>query len=277
MFYTICSYIANYNTKKKNVELLERTRTEKINLLEPILTNFKTQEILSYPISYEAIVERLELDIKFAPTQERRNLMSMLIIAYRKVLYIDRQIEDVGIRRQQAMKRKYICLSYFKHKKCKFGNMCKFPHISNENDAKLYICKNGDKCVYPNCIFKHETIIEREDRRDAEEPEDCETKCVICYTDVLQTKKRFGLLSNCDHIFCLNCIKKCRSESTISIQNRLQCPYCRIKSRYVLPSNFYLTGYKKQEALNNFIEKRKTIKCIHGNNCNRITKCPYKH
>jgi hypothetical protein len=277
MFYTICSYINHYITKKTNGELIEITRMEKIALLEPILSNFKVQEILGFPMSYEDIISKLEMEIEFVSNKEKKDLMNMLITAYKKVVYIDRQIENIGLQRQQSTQRKYICLTYFKRSKCKYGHNCKYPHISDEKEAKKYFCNNGSRCYYPGCIFKHETLEERDVRRDQEEHDDCETKCNICFTDVLQTNKRFGLLSHCNHVFCLNCIKTYRMDTTIEITNRLKCPYCRIKSTWLLPSNFYLSGYKKQQALEEFHDKRKKIKCRHGEQCNRIHTCPFKH
>lgn len=277
MFYTICSYVYYYINKNKNNKLIETTRMEKIALLEPILSNFKVQEILGFPISYEDIIDKLEMEIESVDDKNKKDLMNMLITAYKKVIYIDRQIEMVGIQRQQATQRKYICLTYFNKKKCKYGNKCKYPHISDQKEAKKYFCSKGSRCYYLNCIFKHETLEERDERRDKEEKEDCETKCVICFTDVLQTKRRFGLLSHCNHTFCLNCIKTYRSDNNIDIKNRLKCPHCRVNSTWLLPSNFYLIGHKKKEAFNEFHDNRKKIKCRHGEQCNRIYSCPFEH
>lgn len=52
--------------------------------------------------------------------------------------------------------------------------------------------------------------------------------CGICW----DSPKRFGLLENCPHAFCLDCIREWRSTDCTS---RRVCPLCRTESYLVIP------------------------------------------
>ncbi|OAX81528.1 hypothetical protein ACJ72_04136 [Emergomyces africanus] len=77
-----------------------------------------------------------------------------------------------------------------------------------------------------------------------------EEQCGIC----METPTIFGLLVNCDHVFCLDCIRSWRSSvgtsaedmissahSSISRKTTKTCPLCRTKSEYVVPSPVFPT------------------------------------
>ncbi|PGG96202.1 hypothetical protein GX51_07943 [Blastomyces parvus] len=74
--------------------------------------------------------------------------------------------------------------------------------------------------------------------------------CGIC----METPTVFGLLINCDHVFCLSCIRSWRSsvgtsaedvisspDSRVPRQTTKTCPLCRTKSEYVVPSDVFPT------------------------------------
>ena len=67
--------------------------------------------------------------------------------------------------------------------------------------------------------------------------------CSICLDIVLDKSTRrlrqFGLLSNCSHVFCLDCIRTWRSSSA---ENKRTCPECRIKSDYYVASPYFYDG-----------------------------------
>jgi len=87
-------------------------------------------------------------------------------------------------------------------------------------------------------------------------------KCGICLETVWDRDgdKRFGMLENCDHIFCLECIRTWRSSSNyehkvvkawlenksfqIKIKNsyfffNIFSPECRTKSDFVTPTKYW--------------------------------------
>ncbi|KLJ09358.1 hypothetical protein EMPG_15221 [Blastomyces silverae] len=81
-------------------------------------------------------------------------------------------------------------------------------------------------------------------------PEAPEELCGIC----METPTVFGLLVNCDHVFCLSCIRSWRSsvgtsaedvinapDSRVPRQTTKTCPLCRTKSEFVVPSSVFPT------------------------------------
>ena len=62
--------------------------------------------------------------------------------------------------------------------------------------------------------------------------------CVICLEKVLANGRKFGILENCAHIFCLECIRDWRATYDKKIQKThfRTCPICRENSYLVIPS-----------------------------------------
>ncbi|OJD22940.1 hypothetical protein ACJ73_05707 [Blastomyces percursus] len=80
--------------------------------------------------------------------------------------------------------------------------------------------------------------------------ENAEEPCGIC----MEIPTVFGLLVNCDHVFCLSCIRSWRSsvgtsaedvintlDSRVPRQTTKTCPLCRTKSEFVVPSSVFPT------------------------------------
>ncbi|KAG5301559.1 zinc finger, C3HC4 type (RING finger) domain-containing protein [Histoplasma ohiense] len=120
-------------------------------------------------------------------------------------------------------------------------------------------CFRGDQCY-----FRHDDALAGVDqflrgpaaaasniRTEAAVAETSEEQCGIC----MENPTIFGLLVNCDHVFCLDCIRSWRSssvgtsaEDVISMPNShvpreitKTCPLCRTKSEYVVPSSVFPT------------------------------------
>jgi len=74
-------------------------------------------------------------------------------------------------------------------------------------------------------------------------------ECGICLEVVMDKPKRFGLMSGCDHPFCLDCIKSWRNQAAKDMTNPSTqvktCPTCRTESLFVTPSFIYCTGSMK--------------------------------
>lgn len=64
--------------------------------------------------------------------------------------------------------------------------------------------------------------------------------CSICCEQILGSDKKFGLLENCKHFYCFDCIKTWESQKLKSGES-LKCPMCWAKFWYVLPSHSKLT------------------------------------
>lgn len=119
----------------------------------------------------------------------------------------------------------------------------------------------------------------------------CINSCNTCFQNIMTKKppseRRFGILSNCSHVFCLSCIRKWRSakqfeNKTIRFVVRMStssavqyedshyiactqqletllikkmflrfraCPECRVKSDFVTPSKYWVEDPADKDKL----------------------------
>ncbi|GFY71953.1 putative E3 ubiquitin-protein ligase makorin-4 [Trichonephila inaurata madagascariensis] len=153
-------------------------------------------------------------------------------------------------------------------------------------DFIFYECKEKDNCRYihgelcPFCDipFLHPT----NEQQNREHLECCELyireemniafgiqlgmkqTCGICLEEVykkeLFTHQKFGILENCDHAYCLDCIRIWRSNE--NPLTKKQCPQCRVKSNFVVPSEFWFESReRKQEIVDAWKAVLSTKKC----------------
>ncbi|KAL8542341.1 hypothetical protein ACS0TY_003276 [Phlomoides rotata] len=168
---------------------------------------------------------------------------------------------------------------------CPHGVSC--PHIHGD------LCPTCRKnCLHP---FRPQ---EREEHRKT-----CETRqkhlealthsqeieCSVCLERVLSKsaagERKFGILSECDHPFCISCIRNWRGSirSGMDANSALRsCPICRKLSYFVIPSViWYSSNEDKQEIVDSYKAKLRSIDCKHfdfGNGtCPFGTSCFYKH
>nr|XP_043609691.1 putative RING-type E3 ubiquitin transferase C3H69 [Erigeron canadensis] len=169
---------------------------------------------------------------------------------------------------------------------CPRGENC--PHVHGD------VCPTCKKmCLHPfrpeereehkkSCEKKHKNLEALKHSQDIE--------CSVCLERVLSkptpAERKFGLLSECDHPFCISCIRNWRSSSPTSgmdVNSALRaCPICRKLSYFVIPSViWYATKEEKQEIVDSYKAKLRSIDCRHfdfGNGaCPFGTSCFYKH
>ena len=75
-------------------------------------------------------------------------------------------------------------------------------------------------------------------------------ECSICFRIIIN----YGLLSNCDDIFCYECIKQWRNEAKAKNKRDTfrRCPICNRESPLLVKSKFYLVGEEKKQKINEF-------------------------
>ncbi|KAK7401510.1 hypothetical protein VNO78_13050 [Psophocarpus tetragonolobus] len=174
-------------------------------------------------------------------------------------------------------------------------------------------CPFGDKCsrLHGNqCLYCRKFCLHPTDRKEKENhlrtcdkkekylkalKDSEEVECNVCLERVLSKPKpsdcKFGLLPECDHAFCLSCIRNWRNSAppagmdvnnTSNANTVRTCPVCRKLSYFVIPSGiWYTTKEEKQEIIDNYKANCKLIDCKHFNfgdgNCPFGTSCFYKH
>ncbi|KAG4186190.1 hypothetical protein ERO13_A08G027700v2 [Gossypium hirsutum] len=169
---------------------------------------------------------------------------------------------------------------------CPRGDNC--PHIHGD------LCPTcGKHCLHPFRAEEREEHIkmcEKKQKHLEALKYSQEIECSVCLDRVLSkstaAERKFGLLSECDHPFCISCIRNWRSSSPSSgmdVNTALRaCPICRKLSYFVIPSViWYSTPEEKQEIIDSYKAKLRSIDCKHFNfgngNCPFGTSCFYKH
>ncbi len=79
-----------------------------------------------------------------------------------------------------------------------------------------------------------------------------EKTCGICFEVVWEKEgreTRFGILPNCNHCFCLECIRRWRQAKQFDNKIIRSCPECRTCSDFVCPSSFWVDNPKEKQEL----------------------------
>ncbi|CAB1336778.1 unnamed protein product [Coregonus sp. 'balchen'] len=108
--------------------------------------------------------------------------------------------------------------------------------------------------------------------------------CGICMETVYEKtraeERRFGILPNCSHPFCLSCIVTWRKTKNFQEEVIKGCPQCRVKSAFYVPNKYWVEGQPKEILIRNFKEKCSKRRCSffmrHGC-CPFKTECLYWH
>jgi Zinc finger, C3HC4 type (RING finger) len=121
--------------------------------------------------------------------------------------------------------------------------------------------------------------------------------CGICLEPVGQTKnnqgtikhsrKKFGLLSSCNHIFCIQCLRTWRKQKkaegnihylmedgTGNDSNTVRaCPTCRQPSDFIIPSDRFCVGQEKEQVVSAYKARLSCTPCKRFNG--KLGSCPF--
>ena len=80
-------------------------------------------------------------------------------------------------------------------------------------------------------------------------------ECSICYRKI----QNYGLLSNCDDVFCYDCIKQWRTEAISKNKREMfrRCPICNFESPMLINSKNYLIGEEKRKKFYELKQEKK--------------------
>jgi len=161
-------------------------------------------------------------------------------------------------------------------------------------------CLNGDNCPYIhgtpcdicNLNVLHPTDVSQqekhkeaclkdmeEDMRDSFQIAKTNTLCCgICMEKVSEKSspadRRFGILENCMHVFCLDCIRKWRSADNFQKKVVKACPECRVASAFVTPSSLWIEDpEEKAKMITEYKESLSRKPCKYFDKGNG--KCPF--
>lgn len=139
---------------------------------------------------------------------------------------------------------------------CPYGETCPYMHCEMCDMCGLYCLhptnKDERKKHINECIKQHEKDMELSFAIARSK----DKTCGICFDTIMEKngrEKRFGILPNCNHIFCLECIRKWRQAKQFENKIVRSCPECRVSSDFVCPSPFWVdTKEDKEKLLNEY-------------------------
>ncbi|KAF5336036.1 hypothetical protein D9611_006203 [Ephemerocybe angulata] len=199
---------------------------------------------------------------------------------------------NTGSARPQTHKPRGVCRYYKEPRGCFAGDHCKFLHgdpVSNPPSAsetssaaserpapvlltpydqakicRYYVngfCKRGEGCWFRH-VLDPKKAGGTDGKREAEEVDDGSESdseappCSICF----EAPSTYGLLSGCNHVFCLSCIKQWRDSTkgpSMDVENstKKKCPMCRTSSNFIIPSSIFVKHDTKEKE--GIVEKYK--------------------
>jgi len=185
---------------------------------------------------------------------------------------------------------------FFKNGRCNYGYRCHYRHVDmhcKKPEIKYQLTHmNEIDCLEPylTCVLCQE-IVPWEDvttTSDIRPPRKthCDTckelewrkkeleksktaQCAICLDDAFRNDTKCCLLSHCVHVFHTDCIKQWKQIKN----NQIDCPLCRTKSTYIIPSRRYIFDpQRKQEHFDQLLKEWSTQPCKHWE---KSHECPF--
>lgn len=178
-----------------------------------------------------------------------------------------------------------LCWEYYNTGRCMHGDNCQMAHGEWCETCSHYALHPTDPVAREShvveCTARHARLDAL--RRSAH------VECNICYEPVTEkpvpSERRFGLLQNCDHAFCLSCIRNWRQQYAggADVDAALRtCPICRTPTHLVTPSMVWpSTPEEKEKIIAGYKAKLAEIDCKHFSygegSCPFGTSCLYRH
>ncbi|KAM6982071.1 makorin, ring finger protein, 4 isoform 1-T1 [Tautogolabrus adspersus] len=108
--------------------------------------------------------------------------------------------------------------------------------------------------------------------------------CGICMEMVYEKEDprshMFGILPNCSHSYCLQCIMTWRKTKDLGPDTVKTCPQCRVRSAFYVPNKYWVEGQAKESLVASFKEKFSKRSCNYYSRhgcCPFKTECFYRH
>ncbi|KAK0400405.1 hypothetical protein QR680_003478 [Steinernema hermaphroditum] len=155
------------------------------------------------------------------------------------------------------------------HPECQFihGDLCEFCGRACLNPFSEEQRKEHKR----QCVAEHEKAME-----DAfAEARTVDKNCGICMENIWEKNGRFGILNNCRHCFCLDCIRRWRKSQQFEHKTTRSCPECRTHSDFVIPASRWVEDQNEKERLIELYRQNTSKKCFyrHENADGTIARC----
>jgi len=202
---------------------------------------------------------------------------------------------------------------FFMRGACNKGDACQYSHIpASMEDVALCryhitgACRYGDYCQLvhglpcPHCncnavhphnkrfAHQHLKMCEQKNKLMKSLPQDVQdasknVECGICLEVISNKGNRFGLMTGCDHAFCIGCIRIWRNKANDTSNPSTMvkaCPTCRKESLFIIPSLIYCTGEMKDHMVAQYKSNLKNKPCKYfskSGSCPFGSDCFYAH
>ncbi|KAG3262635.1 E3 ubiquitin-protein ligase makorin-1-like [Ictidomys tridecemlineatus] len=185
-----------------------------------------------------------------------------------------------------------VVCKYFQRGYCIYGDRCRYEHRKplkqEEATATDLIAKptlaasSSLSSVVGPCIEAHEKDMELSFAVQRSKDMVCGICMEVVYEKANPSERRFGILSNCNHTYCLKCIRKWRSAKQFESKIIKSCPECRITSNFVIPSEYWVEEKEeKQKLIQKYKEAMSNKACRYFDegrgSCPFGGNCFYKH
>jgi E3 ubiquitin-protein ligase makorin len=147
---------------------------------------------------------------------------------------------------------------------CRYGDTCRYlhglacPSCSKHVLHPYHTPTEHDEHI-SQCLARQAVITKQRHKAN-------QVACGICHERVAaKSDSRFGLL-NCEHAFCLSCIRHYRQTSTTSQHEEAHrtCPLCGTMAHFITPTPIWPVDLvERQQLVEEYRRKLSTIPCKH--------------
>uniref|UniRef100_A0A8B9BX07 E3 ubiquitin-protein ligase makorin-2 n=1 Tax=Anser brachyrhynchus TaxID=132585 RepID=A0A8B9BX07_9AVES len=136
---------------------------------------------------------------------------------------------------------------------CHFGDRCLYLHGDVCEICGLQVLHPFDqeqrKAHEMMCMATFEHDMEKAFAFQASQDKVCSICMEVVYEKPSASERRFGILSNCNHTYCLSCIRQWRCAKQFENPIIKSCPECRVISEFVIPSAYWVEDQEKKNEL----------------------------
>ncbi|KAM3833462.1 E3 ubiquitin-protein ligase makorin-1 isoform 1-T1 [Vipera latastei] len=195
-------------------------------------------------------------------------------------------IEEEYEKQQTSLEMKKQLCPYAAVGECRYGENCVYIHGDICDMCGLQVLHPSDAAQrslhIKSCIEAHEKDMELSFAVQRSKDMVCGICMEVVYEKANPSERRFGILSNCNHTYCLKCIRKWRSAKQFESKIIKSCPECRITSNFVIPSEYWVEEKEeKQKLIQKYKEAMSNKPCRYFDegrgSCPFGGNCFYKH
>lgn len=168
---------------------------------------------------------------------------------------------------------------------CPFKGNCPYLHGEVCDMCSLAVLHPSDKSQREDHMKECMKALEEDMQHSFAIANSMDKQCGICMDTVVEKDRpdnRFGILENCNHCYCLPCIRQWRCAKQFEKVIVRACPQCRVQSNFVTPSQYWVdTAEEKAKLIEDYKKSLADKPCRHFDQgrgeCPFNDSCFYKH